>query len=261
MCLGIGFLMVFIFFYQNLWQESWFFMVGFSLSPSIFTKVFSFSILFKKILFIFIECNNDIIFKIIFFFKIPSFSFFFLFFEIFSKKLLTGFFVTTDFPLDAFIIGWAMVGRGELGFLMAERAKAGGILEYLFFSNSFFLLSLFSLSFFLTFTQKKAGSLYCNSVGVSSFNIFCSFYVRLLSPKETKKGIGAHVHWRADRRRSLDVFFFSSKINFLSYKEKNSLSSSPLLLLSFSPSLLLSSSPLLFLFPTHLSPIDPNRHK
>jgi len=44
-------------------------------------------------------------------------------------KLLTGFFVRTDFPLDAFIIGWAMVGRGELGFLMAETAKMGGILE------------------------------------------------------------------------------------------------------------------------------------
>ena len=43
-------------------------------------------------------------------------------------KLSTGLFVLTDFPIDCSVIGWAMVGRGELGFLMAQVAKDGGLL-------------------------------------------------------------------------------------------------------------------------------------
>lgn len=43
-------------------------------------------------------------------------------------KLSTGLFVLSDFPTDCSVVGWAMVGRGELGFLMAQIAKDGGIL-------------------------------------------------------------------------------------------------------------------------------------
>jgi hypothetical protein len=55
-------------------------------------------------------------------------------------KLSTGLFVLTDFPIDCSVIGWAMVGRGELGFLMADVAKKGELL-----TGDAFILTIWAL--------------------------------------------------------------------------------------------------------------------
>ena len=44
-----------------------------------------------------------------------------------AGKLVTGAWCHPDWP-KARAVGWAMVGRGELGFVMAQSARAGGLM-------------------------------------------------------------------------------------------------------------------------------------
>jgi Kef-type K+ transport system membrane component KefB len=73
-------------------------------------------------------------------------------------KLSTGFFVLNDFPIDCSVIGWAMVGRGELGFFMAQAAKEKKLLSVDAFVVTVWalVLSTFIAPFFFDiFIRKK----------------------------------------------------------------------------------------------------------